>query len=483
MPFSVQHTDPRYKWYVLAIACVGSMMGPLDGTIVSVSLPSIIHSLNAGFEAAIWIPTAYLLTISILLLPIGRLSDMMGRKRIYFWGFAIFVLGSFLCSLSPNADFLIAARVLQGAGAAFIMATSTALITCAFAPKERGKAIGINVMFVYVGLALGPPLGGFLTVALGWQSIFWVNIPIGICTMVAAYLVIEKDCVVEQVRRFDIKGSVAFAATLIALLLFLTFGEEWGYGSATILLLLLISVVAFIIFLRIEKAMGKDALLDLSLFRNNRLFAMGNLSALLNYTSYFWTPFIISFYAQSVLNYSPAETGLLLLVMPVIMACIAPISGILSDRIGSRTLATGGMLLICAGLLEMTLLKGTSSDSAVLMTGLIMMGVGMGMFSSPNTSAVMSSVPNQQAGLASGSISTMRTVGQTVSLSMAGALIAVMASTALVEAIFGGQIITPTPDQVQQLLSGFRLAFIVSAILSFIGAIASAVRPVHKGER
>jgi EmrB/QacA subfamily drug resistance transporter len=457
------------------------MMGPLDSTIVSVSLPNIIQSLNAGFEAAIWIPTAYLLTISILLLPIGRLSDMMGRKRIYIWGFGIFILGSFLCSLAPDANFLIAARILQGAGAAFIMATSTALITCAFPPRERGKAIGINVMCVYVGLALGPPLGGFLTVALGWQSIFWVNIPIGIFTMVAAYFVIEKDCASEVVRRFDWKGSVSFAVTLVALLLFLTFGEAWGYGSASILILLLISIVAFVAFLRIEKGMGRDAMLDLSLFRNNRLFAMGNLSALLNYTSYFWTPFIISFYAQSVLGYSPSQTGLLLLVMPIIMACIAPISGILSDRIGSRTLATGGMLLICAGLLEMTLMKGTSSDSVVLITGLVLMGVGMGMFSSPNTSAVMSAVSDQQAGVASGSISTMRTVGQTVSLSMAGALIAVMASTALVDAIFGGQIITPTPDQVQQLLSGFRLAFMVSAVLSFIGAVASAIRPSHKG--
>jgi len=474
----VKQADPRYKWYVLVIACVGSMMGPLDGTIVSVSLPSIARSLNAGFDAVIWIPTAYLLTISILLLPIGRLSDMIGRKRIFLWGFAIFVLGSFLCSLAPNATFLIAARILQGAGAACIMATSTALITCAFPPRQRGRVIGINAMCIYIGLALGPPLGGFLTVALGWQSIFWVNVPIGICTMIAAYLIIEKDCASER-RGFDLKGSVAFAAMLITLLLFLTFGEAWGYGSPLIVALLLLSIVSLVTFLRMEKKAGSDAMIDLSLFRSNRLFAMGSISALLNYTSYFWTPFIISFYAQSVMELTAAETGLILLIMPIIMACIAPVSGILSDRIGSRVLATGGMMLICAGLLEMTLLNGGSADGKVLVSGMVLMGVGMGLFSSPNTSAVMSSVGNDRAGLASGTISTMRTVGQTVSLSMAGALIAIMASTALVTAIFSGQVIHPTPEQTAQLLSGFRLAFIASAILSVLGAVASAIRPAQ----
>jgi EmrB/QacA subfamily drug resistance transporter len=454
-------------------------MGPLDGTIVSVSLPTIARSLDAGFGEVVWIPTAYLLTISILLIPIGRLSDTVGRKRIYIWGFLVFTVGSLLCSLSPNASFLIGARIVQGVGSACIMSTSTAIISCAFPPRERGKAIGINTMCIYVGLALGPPLGGFLTAAFGWQSIFWVNIPIGVATMAAAYLVIKKDEGVSAPRGFDLKGGAAFAVMLTSLLLFLTFGEDWGYASPIIVTLALLSIVSFLVFLSVESKAGHRAMLDISLFRDNKLFAMGSISALLNYASYYWTPFIISFYAQSVLGLSPQQTGFLLLVQPILMAIVAPLSGMMSDRIGSRTLATGGMVLIWCGLLEMTLLNGGSGDLGVLCVGMVLMGVGMGMFSSPNTSAVMGSVGNDKAGLASGTISTMRTVGQSLSLSMASALIAVMASTALVEAIFSGQVIVPTPDQVQQLLSGFRLAFMVSAILSMIGAVASAVRPSH----
>jgi EmrB/QacA subfamily drug resistance transporter len=474
----------RYRWTVLLIACIGSLMGPMDSTIVSTTLPVISDSLKMSYSEVIWVPTAYLVTIAVLLLSMGRLSDIKGRKWLYISGFGVFVLGSFLCSISANGTEIVLFRVVQGVGAALIMSTSTALVTDVFPAQERGKALGINAMFVYVGLSLGPALGGFLTGILGWRSIFWVNIPIGLVVMaLAAWIIIEKEGQAIG-KGFDASGALVFAIALVSVLLLLTLGEESGWTSLPMLLLLGSFLVSIFIFIRIERGKGDEAMLDLRLLTENRLFAMANISALLNYTAFYGVNFIISFYLQRVLDLSLIQTGLVLLVMPVVMAILSPISGWMSDRFGSRALATAGMMLISVGMLLLsTLTIGSSVDN--VMVALVVLGTGMGLFSSPNTSAVMGSVREDQHGVASGTISTMRTIGQSLSLAIMGAVIAMVATPDILSSIFVNGSDMSTILVTEEFVHGMQMAFIVSAILAMIGALTSSARPsfVQRSER
>jgi len=477
-----QGEEQRYRWTVLLIACFGSLMGPLDSTIVSVSLPTISQDLGMGYAASVWVPTAYLAVTAALLLTVGRLSDIRGRRPIFIAGFGIFVLGSFLCSISHGGEQLIVSRVIQGGGAAFIMATSPALITDAFPPWERGKALGINAMSVYIGLSLGPPLGAFLTERFGWPSIFLVNVPIGIAVMLLAYWKIRETPHAPGDERFDIVGAVTFAVALVAFLIALTFGESWGWGSGRILGLLAMAATFFVAFVMTERKLGERAMFQLTLVTRNRLFASSNLSALLNYASYFGVSFIISFFLQRVLGYDLYITGLILLAMPLAMSVLSPISGWMSDRVGSRALASGGMFLMAAGLLLLsTLDAGTTAVEVVAYT--LLLGIGMGLFATPNTSAIMGCVERDQLGVASGTLSTMRTVGQSLSLAIMGALIATAASTELVSALFMG---TPLPPGTmdEDFIMGMALAFRVSAGIAVAGAITSLARgPARRAYR
>ncbi len=467
--------DKRERWIVLLITCIGALMGPLDSTIVSVSLPTITSDLGMDYATSVWIPTAYLLAVASLLLTMGRLSDLRGRKRLFVLGFAVFVIGSFLCSISTSGGEMIAFRFLQGIGAAMIMSTSPAIITAAFPPQERGKALGINAMSVYIGLSLGPPLGGVLTAAFGWPSIFLVNIPIGLTVIALSLWKLGEPAHTAPPRRFDLTGAVTFAVGLSALLVDLTVGEGVGWTSPPSLALLSIMVISFAAFLLVEQRKGRNAMLDFQLLTGNRLFAMANISALLNYTAYFGTSFLLSFYMQRVLEYSLYLTGLVLLAMPLVMSFLSPVMGAASDRIGSRVLASGGMVLMGGGLLLLGT-AGESTSTIELVAYLVLMGIGMGMFSSPNTSAIMGCVPREHLGVASGTLSTMRTVGQSMSLAVMGALVATVASTAVVSELFSGTIGPATSVGVEEFVRGMQLAFTVSAGIAFVGAITSLAR-------
>lgn len=471
----VERRDERsYKWTVLLIASIGSLMGPLDSTIVSVSLPIISQDLGMDYTTSVWVPTAYLVVTAALLLTVGRLSDLRGRKPIYIAGFGLFVLGSFLCSIAQSGEQMIAFRVVQGVGAAFIMATAVALITDAFPPRERGKALGINAMSVYIGLSLGPPLGAFLTGQLGWPSIFWVNIPIGVAVILMAHWKIREAPRPGDGEGFDILGAVTFGTALVTFLVALTFGEGWGWTSGPILGMLAGAGAAFAAFVLVEHRRGPRAMFQLSLVTRNRLFASANLSALLNYASYFGVSFILSFFMQRVLGYDLGLTGLVLLSMPAVMTVLSPLSGWLSDRVGSRALASGGMLLIAAGLALLSTLDG-GAGPLELVAYLLLLGVGMGLFSSPNTSAIMGCVERTQLGVASGTLSTMRTVGQSLSLAFMGALIATASSTELVSSLFMGAPLPPGSVD-EDFVRGMALAFRVAAGIAVVGALTSLAR-------
>ncbi|HTY46977.1 MAG TPA: MFS transporter [Methanomassiliicoccales archaeon] len=463
-----------YRRMVLLITCIGAFMAPLDSTIVSVSLPVMSHSLNMDYASIIWVPTAYLAALGVLILAMGRLSDVHGRKSIFMAGFAIFVAGSFLCSIATNGSELIVFRIMQGVGAAFFGATSPAILTDVFPRAERGKALGFNAMSVYVGLSLGPPLGGFLTSALGWQSIFYINIPIGAVVILLAWRYLREAPLQCEFCKFDYAGLLTFGVAIIGLLVGLTLGDQYGWTSPGIVALFVVAIAATVGFVTVERRKGRKGLFDLSLMTKNRLFAFANISAFLDYAAYFGVTFMISFYLQEVLGQSVIEAGGVLLVMPVTMAILSPISGWLSDRIGSRTLSSAGMFIIGGGLLGLSALRVDSSVVQVLL-GLFVIGVGMGIFSSPNTSAVMGSVERTQLGVASGTLATMRFVGQAASLAIMGAIVASVASAGILSSLFSGLPINVSVAS-ESFVNGMSLAFIVSAAIAFIGGITSLAR-------
>ena len=473
-----QRNNSHYKWAVLLMTSIGAFMAPLDGSIVSVSLPSITTGLNMSYEMAVWVPTAYLAALTVLLLSIGRLSDMRGRKPFFITGFAIFTLASFLCSISSNGLQMIAFRIIQGIGAAFVAATATAIVTDVFPGKERGKALGINVMAVYVGLALGPSLGGFLTSAVGWRSIFYINIPIGLFVILLSLLKLHESSIPRRTS-FDLAGASFFSFGIVPLLLALTLGGIYGWSSFLTTSLLLGALIFLILFVLIERRKGDDAMLDTALFSHNRLFAAANISALLNYTSFFGISFFISFYLQRALNMSPIQAGAILFVMPVTMAVLSPVSGWLSDKIGSRALSSLGMALICVGLLWTSTLTLTSNSADVAFR-LFIIGFGMGLFSSPNTSAVMGSVERSRLGIASGTLGTMRFLGQSMSLAIMSAVFASFVSSSTLSALFIGINSSTLGVAAEVFVEGMRITFIISAIIAAAAVATSLVRGKNK---
>ena len=470
-----------YKWIVLLITSIGAMMGPLDGSIVNVSLPTIADSLNMDYAQIIWVPTAYLVTLAVMLLIVGRASDMRGRKPFFVAGFAIFTLGSLLCSISQTGSELIVFRIIQGIGGACFAATSTAIVTDVFPSKERGKALGINIMSVYIGSAIGPTLGGFLTYTLGWRSIFWINLPIGLLVITLALLYLKESRTTKAKEKFDLSGSATFAIGLISLLIAMTLGESIGWNTVTILSLMALALFSFVLFIFVEIKKGPDALFDLSLIRHNRLFAAANIAALLNYSAFFGVSFVMSFYLQRVLGLTSLQTGAVLLATPITMAILAPIAGWASDRVGSRLLSSSGMVIITIVLLLLSRLNEASSVALVTLY-LLLLGVGMGLFSSPNTSAVMGCVQKKDLGVASGMLSTMRTTGQSFSLAVVGAVMATVASTSIISSLFSGTDTSQIEVEAAAFVQGMSAAFMVCAAIAATGAVFSfargAARPV-----
>jgi EmrB/QacA subfamily drug resistance transporter len=467
-------SNGSYKWVILLITSIGSFMSPMDGSIVSVSLPAITMDLNMTYAMAIWVPTAYLATLTVLLLSIGRHSDIKGRKPFFIAGFAVFTFASFLCSISTDGLQLITFRIIQGIGAAFMAATSTAIVTDVFPGKERGKALGINVMAVYVGLAAGPSLGGFLTSAFGWRSIFLINIPIGIFVIAMALWKLKDPFKTSQ-KSFDLSGALSFSLGIIPLLLALTLGGIIGWDAPLVVGLLIACVAFLVLFVFLERNKKDQAMLDVTIFTRNRQFSAANIAALLNYTAFFGVSFFISFYLQRALSYTPVEAGVILFIMPVTMAILSPLSGWLSDKVGARGLASLGMVIITIGLLLLSALNLNSSAADVSFR-LLIIGLGMGLFSSPNTSAVMGAVEKNQLGVASGTIGTMRFLGQSLSIAIMSAVFATFLSSSVLSALFVGVDPATLGVATEEFIVAMQAAFIIGAIIAAVGAVFSLIR-------
>ena len=408
----------EYKWKAMFTVWIGVFMATLDGSIVNVALPTLTEYFKTDITTIEWVVMAYLLTITSLLLSLGRLSDMFGRKTIFAGGLAIFTIGSGLCAVSTTEGQLILYRVIQGVGAAMLMATGVAIITHAFPPRERGKAMGLIGTVVAIGSMAGPVAGGFLIENVGWQYIFYINIPVGIFGTAMALAVLRKD---ETIRgqTFDVAGALTLFISLVSLLLALSRGQELGWGSKYITFLFGSSILFFIIFIIAENK-ARQPMMELRHFRN-RPFAAANISALISFIAMFSVILLMPFFLEKELGYSPQEVGIVFLAVPLVMSVVSPVSGWLSDRTSSYILSSTGVGIASISILWLGFLDASSGFLDVVLR-LSLLGLGMGLFQAPNNSIIMGSLPKEQLGIAAGTLGTMRNMGMVIGVAVSGAV-------------------------------------------------------------
>lgn len=443
----------------MLIVTLTSFLTTFVGPSVNVALPTISNELAINAILLSWISTSYLLTSAMLAVPFGRIADIYGMKKIFTYGIVILTIASFLAAVSPSAELLIISRAIQGIGSAMIFVTGLAIITSVFPPKERGKAIGINITATYMGLVLSPILGGFLTTYMGWRSIFYLIIPFGLLVIAITFWKMRGQEWAEcKGEKLDYWGSLLYILMLLLTLI------GFSFITSTIGMLMVISgIVGFICFV-IWELRVEQPVLEMKLFFENRMFAFSNLAALINYMSIFAVVFLLSLYLQFIKGFDPSVAGLILVVQTVFMVIMSPIAGRLSDKFEPRKIASLGMGIATIGLLIFALITAETS-LYVLVLGLAILGIGIGLFSAPNTHAIMGSVQKRYFGVASATVSTMRLTGQTLGMGMILVIFAVNVGA-----------VQFTPQNYPELLTSIQLAFFISVILSIIAIFASLAR-------
>jgi EmrB/QacA subfamily drug resistance transporter len=446
------------KWSVLTIAAIAAFLTPYMGSTINIALPTIGNEFAMDAVLLGWVATSYLLAAAMFIVPFGRLADIYGRKKIFTFGIVTFTLASFFSALAQSPLFLITCRVIHGIGSAMIFGTAVAILTSVFPPHERGKALGISVAATYLGLSLGPYVGGVLTQHLGWRSVFFSNVPLGLIVIVLIFWKLTGEWADAKGERFDAIGSLIYALMLAAIM--------YGFSQLPSLLgvwLILLGIMGVVAFVRWELRIAQPVF-NVQIFQRNRVFTFSNVAALINYSGTFAISFLLSLYLQYVRGFPPQTAGLILIAQPIIMTIFSPIAGLLSDRVEPRILASTGMAVMAVGL---ALLIGLTEQTALLfiIADMIFLGFGYALFSSPNTNAVMSSVEKRLYGVASGILGTMRLIGMMFSMGIA----------MLILALYMGSV-QITPAYHEPFLKGMRMAFVIFALLSFGGVWASLVR-------
>jgi len=446
------------KNLVLGLVVVTSFITPFLGASVNIALPAMGDHFSMSAVTLSWVAMSYLLSSAVFLVPMGKLADRVGRVRIFIYGTIIVSLSSFSCAWATSTGMLLALRVIQGIGSSMMFGTNMAIITSAFPPGQRGKVIGINVTSVYLGLSLAPVLGGLMTHHLGWQSIFLFIGPLGLAVALTGLLLLKLKRSEPVTEPFDYRGSMIYVLSMSALM----------YGLSTLpdtlAIVLSVTGAAGLLLFGVIEMKIPHPVFDMQLLLKNRLFALSNLAAMINYATTFAVTFLLSLYLQYIKGLTAREAGLLLMVQPVMMALVASFSGRMSDRVRPGVLASLGLAVICAGLVLLAFVGATTSTSYLLFT-LVIMGTGFGLFSSPNTNAVMSSVGKKDLGIASATVATMRLTGQMTSMAVA----------TLVIHIFIGQA-SITESNHTQFLHTLPVVFGIFIPLSLLGIWASLAR-------
>lgn len=450
--------DDREKKLILIVAALSSFLVPYTGSSITVALPAMAGQFQTDAVTLGWITSAYIISAAVFIVPLGRYADIVGRKKIFLTGLYLFTAASLCCAFSPTESILIAFRLVQGVGGAMIFATSLAIITQVFGPGERGAAIGITIATVYAGLSIGPFLGGILTDRFGWPAIFLVNVPIGLLTIAITLKGVRHEWADAVGERLDIRGAVLYGIMLFSLILgMLIFPNPSGFAWIAV------AIVVAALFVRWERR-AEHPLIDLSVFSDNKTFVFSNIAAMINYGATFGVGVLLSLYLQYIQGYSAEFAGLILIVQPVVQVIFSPIAGRLSDRVEPRIVSTLGMGITALGL-SFCLLLSPATPLWVIVGSLMVMGLGYGLFSSPNTNAIMSSVEKKHLAIASGMNATVRSLGQLLSMAIAMFCFAIF---------IGSETITPAVYP--GLMTSVTVAFIIFTALCVMGIAASWVR-------
>ncbi|MFA5375130.1 MAG: MFS transporter [Dehalococcoidia bacterium] len=446
------------KTSVLIATTLGAFLTPFMGSALNVAVPAISQEFGMTATTQPWISNSYLIASLTFLLPFGRLADIYGRKKIFTWGIVVFTVFSLLTALSNSTEMFFAFRVLQGISGAMILGTSVALLTSAYPPQERGRVLGINVASIYFGLSVGPVLGGVLVDHFGWKSIFLAILPVCLIALALIIWKLKGEWATAKGEKFDPVGAVIYSVTIIALMCGLSLLP--GLWSAGLIPAGVLALAGFVWY----EMKSRSPLLDINLFRRNTTFAFSSLAALINYAATFAISFLLSIYLINIKGYSPTIAGYILVTQPVFQAIFAPIAGRLSDRIEPRIIASTGMAITVIGLALLVFVRETTSLGLII-GGQALLGLGFGLFTSPNTNAIMSSVENRLYGVAASTVATMRQTGMTMSMGIVNVLFAVY--------IGSTQMTSENPDAFMQ---SFKVAFIIFACLCFAGIFASLAR-------
>jgi EmrB/QacA subfamily drug resistance transporter len=449
--------DINNRVTALIVATIAAFFTPFMASAINIAIPSIGSEFAADVILLSWIPTAYLLAAAVFAVPFGRIADIYGMKKIFTYGIIIFTLASVLCAISPSIISLIIFRVLQGVGSAMIFVTGLAIITSVYPPRERGKAIGINIASVYIGLSMGPVLGGLLTQYFGWRSLFIAVIPLGLLVLALTVFKLEGEWAECKGESFDISGSIIYSIALVMLI--------YGFSilpSQLGIILVILGIVGILAFAMFELRI-KNPVFEVRLFKNIT-FGFSSLAALINYSATFAVVFLLSLYLQYIKGLSPQFAGLILVAQPAVMAFTAPIAGRLSDKFSPGLIASIGMAVTTLSLFFLIFLNNNTSFEYIIIV-LIVLGIGLGLFSSPNTNAIMGSVERKFYGIASATVGTMRLIGQMLSMGIA----------LLIFSLYIGNV-QIVPSNYPELLISIKLVFILCTVLCFGGIFASLAR-------
>lgn len=453
-----KNNDKELKKAVLIVTAFAAFLTPFLGSSVNLALPSIGKELNINAIGLSWVISSFILSSAIFLIPFGRLADILGRKKVFTGGLTLFTLSTFVIIFSKSLTFLIFMRIVQGISSAMIFGTSLAIITSVFAPGERGRAMGINITAVYLGLSAGPVIGGFLTQYLGWRSIFAFLAPFGLASLALVKMKIKAEWADSQTEEFDKTGSLLYAVSLFSII--------YGFSklhSVTGWIFLSAGFMVSALFFLYEKRTD-NPVFDIRLMLSNRVFAFSGIAALIHYSATSAIGFFISIYLQYLKGFDARSAGFIMISQPVMMALLSPLAGKLSDKYNPGIIASYGMGLTAAGLIILCFIN-ENSPLIIIISLLMIMGVGFGLFSSPNSNAIMSSVMKNHFGVASGVVGTMRMVGQMLSMGIAMMLISLYLGKEQIN-----------PSNYSGLLSAMRTGFVIFSILSIMGIFASLAR-------
>ncbi|WP_020614074.1 MFS transporter [Sediminispirochaeta bajacaliforniensis] len=459
------------KTYAAIMAVgVGTFMSSLDSGAVNLALPLIREGFGTSISMVEWITTSYLLIISSLLLSFGRLADLYGHKRVYATGFIFFVTGSLLCGVSTGIEMLIGGRVVQALGAGMLMATGPAIITNAVPPDRRGKALSVVAIAVALGLSAGPAIGGILATLWGWQSIFFINLPVGIVGMVLVRRNVPKDENRKAVP-FDVAGGLLIFFALLLLLLPLSLSGDHHIPPIAFAATLSSSLVLVACFIFLESR-REYPMLNLMLFKN-RIFTASNVAAVCTYMAQFIMVFLTPFYLQNLRGYSAMASGLIYLAMPIATLCIAPVSGAISDRFDGKYISAAGAFVLAAGLYLLSKLT-IDTRIAYIDISLVIIGLGFGMFQTPNNSAIMGNVPQEYRGTASGTMATMRNIGMALGIAVSGALFTF--SQKRLTILLSGRGMHGTMLQATAFAGALHATFLAASAVAILAMAASLVK-------